>query len=127
MSVLQIVLIVVGVLIVLGFAGGLLAVRRRAHAQEPSFARRVAEADQALEQARAADKGWDRGLLEEAARTGLAEARPGWSYEDLHLMLVDDRPGVAEDRAQFVATGPQGEARVVVARRDGGWVAELVE
>jgi hypothetical protein len=128
MSVLVIVLIVVGALIVLGFVGGLLAARRRARAQEASFPRGVAEADQALEEARAADRGWDRGLLEEAARAGLAEARPGWTYEELHLVLVDDRPGVAEDRAHFVATGPQGEGRVVVARRDEmGWVAEHVE
>jgi hypothetical protein len=127
MSVLVIVLIVVGALLVLGFVGGLLAARRRARAQEGSFARRVAEADQALEQARASDRGWDRGLMEEAARAGLAEARPGWSYQDLHLVLVDDRPGVAEDRAHFVATGPKGEGRVVVARRDGSWVAEHVE
>ena len=46
----------------------------------------------------------------------------------LHLVLVDDNPGVAEDRAHFVAVGEGGqEARVVLGRQDGDWVAESVE
>jgi hypothetical protein len=34
---------------------------------------------------------------------------------------------VAEDRAHFLATGPGGEARVVLARRDGSWALEQIE
>ena len=120
-----VVLVVVGVLALL-FVGGLLATRRRDAARRGQYARHVAEADQALEAARAADKGWDRALLEEAARSALSERRPGWEYAELHLVLVDDRPGVEEDRAHFVAAGRDGDVRVVLARRDGGWALEEI-
>lgn len=128
MSTLAIVLIVIGavlaVLLVLGFLGA----RARARRQAGSWARHVAEADSALEQARAADRGWDRGVMEQVARSALDQSRPGWSYDDLHLVLVDDRPGTEEDRAQFVAVGDSGEeARVVLARQGDHWSAERVE
>jgi hypothetical protein len=127
MSALAIVLIVIAVLVVALFVGGLVASARR----ERQFAREreehIAAADMALQQARAADRGWDRETLEEAAHRAVAQARPGFSYEGLHLVLVDDRPGVTEDRAHFVASGRDGELRVVLTRRDAGWVAERVE
>jgi type II secretory pathway pseudopilin PulG len=125
-SVLAIVLIVLGVVILLVLAGGYVAVRRRARAQEGTFEARLAAADRALEEARADDKGWNRQLLEEAARQAVADARPGWSFDTLHLVLVDDRPGVAEDRAEFLAVGNGEEVRVALARRDGGWTAERI-
>jgi hypothetical protein len=87
----------------------------------------LARADQALEAARAADKGWERVLLEEAARKILAEERPGWRYDRLELVLVDDRPGVAEDRAQFLATAPDDQVRLLLTRTGGGWIAKIVE
>jgi hypothetical protein len=127
MSVLAIVLIAVGVVVLLVLAGGVLAVRRRSRVQADSYADNVAAADQALEQARAEDKGWDRELMEEAVRKAVSEARPGWTYEKLHLVLVDDLPGIAEDRAQFVAVGGGDEVRIALARRDEGWFAERVE
>ena len=37
--------------------------------------------------------------FEEAARRALEEQEPGFAYDELHLVLVDDRPGVSEDRA----------------------------
>jgi hypothetical protein len=124
MSTLGIVLIVIaGVLLLLllgGFAGA--ARRRGRHAHH--YDRHLAEADRALEQARAADRGWDRSVLEEAARQALAERKPGWPYSELALVLVDDRPGITEDRAHFVASGEDGETRVVLARRDASWVTE---
>lgn len=115
-----VVLLVVGVLL----ATGLLANRRQEQRGAAEYREHVLEADDALERARAADKGWDRELLDNAAREYLNEARPGWAYDDLHLVLVDDREGVVEDRAHLVATGPDGEARVVLARRDGEWAAD---
>ena len=127
MSTLAIVLIIIGVVLLLFFLGGALAVRARARRQAPSFGEHVRQADEALEQARALDKGWHRETMEGVARTAMAEARPGWSYDDLHLVLVDDRPGVEEDRAHFMATGPDGEARVVMAREGDRWVSERVE
>ena len=121
-----IVLIVVVVVVLLLFAGGLAAARRRDSLQSGELERHLAEADQALEEARAADKGWDRPRLEAAARQAVQEARPGWDYERLELVLVDDRPGVEEDRAHFLATGAGENLRVVLGRREGDWIAESV-
>jgi hypothetical protein len=42
-------------------------------------------------------------------------------------VLVDDRPGIEEDRAHFVAVGPDGRARVILAREGDRWIAERVE
>ena len=127
MSTFAIVLIVVGVVVLLVLLGGYAAVRRRERLGGDAYAEHVAAADRALEEARAVDKGWDRAFLEEAARKAVADSRPGWAVEELHLVLVDDRPGVTEDRAQFVAMGAGEEVRVVLARREGGWAAERVD
>ena len=128
MSTLAIVLIVVGVLLAVFLALGFLGARARDRRQGGTWAQHVAEADSALEQARAADRGWDRAVMEEAARGALAGSRPGWEYGDLHLVLVDDRPGTDEDRAHFVAMGDGGdEARVVLTRQGDRWSAETVE
>jgi type II secretory pathway pseudopilin PulG len=126
MSAVAIVLIVLGALLLLLFVGGLAAAARRAREREGERVQSLAEADRALEQARAADKGWERVLLEEAARKILAQERPGWQYDRLDLVLVDDRPGVTEDRAHFLATAPDDEVRIVLTRLDGGWIAKLV-
>jgi hypothetical protein len=127
MSALAIVLICVGAAALVFFALGLLAVRRRGARDAAAFERHVAEADRALEQARAVDRGWDRGVMEEAARRALEQARPGFGIERLQLVLVDDRPGKDEDRAHFVAAGARGEARVVLSRSGDHWGAERVE
>src|SRR3954452_18825831 len=95
MSVLAIVLIVVGVLAVVFFVLGLITARRRFARQD--FSADVAAADGALEQARAEDRGWNRQLLDEAARRALGTERPGFDWNSLELVLVDDRPGVEED------------------------------
>jgi hypothetical protein len=125
MSTLAIVLIIIAAVLVLLLVGGFAGAARR-NRQTPHYERHLAEADRALEQARAADKGWDRALLESAARDALATEKPGWPYSDLALVLVDDRPGTAEDRAHFIASGEEGETRVVLARRDSGWAVELL-
>jgi hypothetical protein len=127
MTVVEIVLVVIVAVLVLFFIGGLLAVRVRGRQQEKSFYVHLREADVALEQARALDRGWHRENMEATARAAIDEARPGWPYEQLHLILVDDRPGVEEDRAHFVAVGPDGRSRVILARQGDRWVAERVE
>jgi hypothetical protein len=126
MSVLAIVAIVVGVLVILFFIGGLLAVRTRGRRDADTFLAHVREADVALEQARASDRGWHRETMEAAARAAVADARPGWSFDDLHLVLVDDRPGTEEDRAHFVAMGTDDQVRVILARQGDRWVLERV-
>lgn len=126
MSTLAIVLIIVAVVLMLFFIGGLVVERRRLN--RPEFDADVAKADRALESARAADRGWDRELLDAAARAALETDRPGFAVESLDIVLVDDRPGVEEDRAHLLASGADGAARVVLAREpDGRWIAERIE
>jgi hypothetical protein len=126
MSTLAVVLIVLVVLFALLFALGYAASRRRLGRQD--FAGDVARADRMLEQARAEDRGWNRQLLDEAARRALGAERPAFDWESLELVLVDDRPGVEEDRAHLMAMGSGENVRVVLAREpDGRWVAERVE
>jgi hypothetical protein len=127
LSTLGIIFIVIAVVVVLFAIGGALGVIKRSRAQDATFAEHVEAADSALEQARALDRGWHRETMEEAARAAVAESRPGWTFDDLHLVLVDDRPGVSEDRAHFMAVGADGQARVILAREGDRWVAERVE
>jgi hypothetical protein len=126
MSALAIVLIALAVVLIVLFIGGVVVARRRL--ERPGFDAEVAAADQALETARAADRGWDRELLHAAAREALAAERPGFQAASLDLVLVDDRPGMEDDRAHLVAAGSEGRVRVILARAsDGAWVAERVE
>jgi hypothetical protein len=127
-STLAIVLIIVGVLIAIALVLGILGIRARNRRQADTWAKHVAAADSALEQARATDRGWDREVMSGVARGALDQQRPGWGYKNLHLVLVDDQPGVEEDRAHYVAVGEEGEeARVIIGRKQGGWEAESVE
>jgi hypothetical protein len=127
MSALAIILIVVGVVAILFFIGGLLYSRRRL--TDPGLEARIRASDQALEQARANDRGWDRALLEAATRRELATGRPGFTPDDLYLVLVDDRPGVEEDRAHMLAIGGEGDQhRVVLTRNPAGeWILDRLE
>ena len=126
MSTLAVILIAVGAVLLLLFVGGLVVARRRI--QHEDIGSKIAEADRALEQARAADRGWDRAVLEQACQAALRSERPDLNYEGIQLVLVDDRPGVENDRAHLVASGPGGSARVVLGRRQGGeWIVEQVE
>ena len=119
----EIVLIVIAAVLILLFVGGYVASRRQA----TDWSLHVAQAEQALEAAFAADRGWDRELLHHSAREALGSHKPGWEYTDVHLVDVDDKPGVEHDRAHLVAVGQDGEARVVLAREpDGGWRVESV-
>ncbi|MEA2466795.1 MAG: hypothetical protein QOJ57_921 [Thermoleophilaceae bacterium] len=126
MSVLAIVLIVLAALVVVFIAGGYVVAKRRAN--RPGWEEHIRAADHALEQARAADRGWDRELIEAAARRALTEQRPGFEPSSLDLILVDDRPGVEEDRAHLLAAGPDDNVRLVLARdAAGAWGVERVE
>lgn len=126
MSPLAIIAIVLAVLIIVFFVGGLIAARRRSQEREPALREKIAAADRSLEAARAADRGWDPVRLEEAARVALERERPDFHYDKLHLVLVDDRPGTDEDRAEMAAVGDKEVVRVVVTRRGDAWAAESV-
>ncbi|HEX6714102.1 MAG TPA: hypothetical protein VF066_11975 [Thermoleophilaceae bacterium] len=126
MSPLAIIAIVLAVLLILFFVGGLIGARRRAQEHEERLHERVAAADRALEAARAADRGWDPVVMEDAARIALEQAAPDFRYDALHLVRVDDRPGTDEDRAEFVASGADAVLRVAVFRRGEQWLAEVL-
>jgi hypothetical protein len=125
MSTLAIVLIAVAVLVALLVVGGIAGALRRRE-DDGEYRSHVLAADRALEEARAADRGWDRAVMEDVARTALNEHRPGWDYGSLQLVLVDDRPGVVEDRAQFEASDGDDRVSIMLARGEAGWSAERV-
>jgi hypothetical protein len=127
-STFAIVLIAVAVVLAVLIVIGLLGARARNRRQAGSWEEAVRSADAALAQAAASDRGWHREAMESAARTALEERRPGWAYGPLHLVLVDDRPGIEEDHAHFVAMGDGGdEVRVVLSRQGDRWSAERVD
>jgi len=123
-STLAIILLVIGAVLALLFCGGLLYTTRRRRRNQSSDTRHIAEADRALERARAADRGWDRARLDRVAQEGLAAQRPNVSYGELQLVLVDDRPGVSEDRAHLLAASDEGDTRIVLRRRGDDWEVE---
>jgi hypothetical protein len=126
MSAVAIVLIVIAGLFLLFFVGGLVVARRRA--SDPGIEQRIADVDRALEHARAGDRGWDRDAMARVAGHALATERPEFTWDVIELVLVDDRPGVEDDRAHMVARGELGRARVILARRAGGeWYSEQID
>ena len=126
MSLLAIIIVVVVVLAVLFFVGGLIVIRRRKREHAGELEGKIRAADRALAAARAADRGWDPVLMETAAREAIERDRPGFRYEKLHLVSVDDQPGTDHDRAELAAVGDEGVVRVQVARRGDSWVGEDV-
>jgi len=126
MSTLAIVLIAAAIVVALLLVGGLVVAQRRARAAEADYHAHVMAADQALEAARASDRGWDRAVMEDVARAALNERRPGWDFRTLDLVLVEDRPGIDQDRAQFEASDGDDRVRVVLGRGQAGWSAEQV-
>jgi hypothetical protein len=128
MSTLAIVLIVIGAIVLIALVLGLLGARARDRGQAAHWEERVRAADAALAQAAASDRGWRREVMEDAAKAALSQSRPDWPYGALHLVLVDDRPGIEEDRAHFVAVGEAGdETRVVLSRQGDQWVADSID
>ena len=113
-----IVLVVLAVLIV----GGIIARNRQLASTRPAFERALAQVEQDLVAAAASDRGWDRSVLEAAARQIVAE-RFGSDAEELTLVEVIDKPGTDQDQAVFSAHVSGKPERVVLGRREGDWVA----
>jgi hypothetical protein len=123
MSTLAIVLIVAALVVVGLLIAATFAVRKRMEQSQPDYDRHLAAADRALETARANDRGWDRAVMEDVVRAALNAHRPGWDFRSLDLVLVDDRPGVREDRAHFEASDGDERVLVVLTRGEAGWTA----
>jgi hypothetical protein len=124
-STFAIILTVLAALFVILFVGGFIARKRFDRSHRVEYDAHLRSADRALEAARAEDRGWERSVLESAAREALGRERPGWEDAELQLVLVDDRPGVDEDRAHFLARGRDGDdVRLVLTRHGGTWALE---
>src|SRR3954452_12478144 len=114
---LLIILIVLALLVV----GGVIARNRQLARSRPAFDRALAKVDHDLAAAAASDRGWDRAHLEAAARRVSAE-QFGAEPEELQRVEVIARPGTEEDQAVFEVRAAGASHRVVLGRRDGGWV-----
>ena len=120
----EIILLVVIVLIAVMVTGGYIASNRRAAGRERKLLAQLQVADEALAQAHAEDKGWDRALMEAAARDAVAERFPGAQVGAMHLVQVVDRPGTDADQAVFrVRTADGDEHHITLGRTDGVWGA----
>jgi Tfp pilus assembly protein PilE len=122
-STLGIILLAIAAIIALLAVGGYIAAARRAKAQERELLRHIQEAERALAQAKASDKGWDRETMEAAARQAIEERFPGSDIEAMQLVQVVDRPGTDADQAVFRVETSDGEHRVTLGRTDGVWGA----
>jgi len=118
-----IVLAVFGAFLLLAL-GGALAASLRARRRREHFGGRLDEVDRALADARATDRGWERGGLEAAARRAFETERPGVAIEELTLVQVVDRPGTEEDKAVFRVVAAGAQVRVTLGRVRGEWVGE---
>ena len=121
MSTLAIVLIVLVALVVLLVIGGIIASGRRRQADDAGLRAELAQANEALAQAHAQDKGWDRALLERAAQEAFAE-RSAADVTELQLVQVVDRPGTEDDQAVFRVVTDHGHEYLHLDRHGEAWL-----
>ena len=121
MSVIAIVVIVVVTLLLVLFVGGLIANARHNREDEGPLRAELEAANKALAVAHAQDKGWDRTLLEQAAKEAFAE-RSAADVTDLHLVQVVDRPGTEDDQAVFRVVTDHGYEYLHLARHGEAWL-----
>jgi type II secretory pathway pseudopilin PulG len=119
-SVIVVIVVVFVLLVILLIVGGLIANARRTRDQEAELRVAIREADQALALARAGDRGWDRDLLEAAAREAFA-ARSPVEVRELMLLQVVDRPGTEEDQALFRVVTDAGSEEILLVRQGDAW------
>lgn len=121
-STLGVILLVVLAVILLLAGGGYVAMTRRTRERESALQRELAHAEDALAEAHALDKGWDRNTLEAAARAAAAERFGEAIVGTPQLVQVIDRPGVDADQAVFRVESPDGrEHRITLGRTGGEW------
>ena len=118
-------IIVLAVLLVL-VVGGMIARALRQRRGEAEFRARLERANHDLAEAAAADRSWDRSVLEGAARSIYAQER-GAEPAELLLVEVIDRPGTDDDIAVFRADGAGRHETLTLGRHDGEWRLESIE
>jgi len=106
-------------LFLVGLAGNARFLRLRGG----SLSDRIAEADAALAAARAEDRGWDRALLDQAARVAVEARHPGSAVAELDLVQVVDRPGTDQDEALMRVRHAGGEEDILLRRTGDSWAA----
>ena len=116
-----ILLVVFGLAVVVLFGLGLLGARRRASEGAGAFHSELERANQALAEARASDRGWERERIEGAARAAHEQRHPGVNIREMHLVQVVDKPGTDEDQARFRVVDDHGEHDVLLGRTGGEW------
>jgi type II secretory pathway pseudopilin PulG len=121
-STLGLILLIVLAIVVVLAAGGYMAMTRRTQTREAALKRELAHAEDALAQAHALDKGWDRATLEAAAVAAAAERFGPGAVGKPQLVQVIDQPGVDADEAVFRFEGADGkEHRITLGRAGGEW------
>jgi hypothetical protein len=113
---LAIVIVVLAILI----AGGIYARSRQLNRSRPAFERALTHVDRDLAAAAATDRGWDREVMEAAARQ-IATDQLGEAVDELTLVEVIDKPGTESDQAIFDVRAGGRRGRVILGRRDGEW------
>jgi len=119
--------IVLGVfvaLVIVLAVGGAYARRRQLERTQGRFDEHLAQVNQDLAAAHAADRGWARETLDDAARQAWTAERPDAAAATLMLVQIVDRPGTEDDKAIFEAEAGGRVERLTLGRRDGGWVSE---
>jgi uncharacterized protein (UPF0333 family) len=120
-SLLAIIILIVAVVLLVLIVGGYIASRRRAQQDEPSLKQELEAANRALAMAHVDDKGWERSLLEAAAREAFAE-RSAADVRDLQLVQVVDNPGTEHDQAVFRVVTDHGAEYLHLDRHGDAWV-----
>jgi hypothetical protein len=122
LSTLGIILLVLLAVVVILAAGGYMAMTRRTRARDAALHREIAHAEDALAEAHALDKGWERATLEAAARAAAAARFGDDVVGTPQLVQVIDRPGVDADQAVFRVESTDGkEHRITLGRAGGEW------
>lgn len=123
MDVWEIVLLAIVAVVALLFVGGFIGNARRSTQRDRRLREHIAAADQALADARATDRGWDRDRLEAAVRAAHDARRPGVAIDRLDLIQVVDLPGTDADSAVFHVVSAHGEDRLELVRSGDDWSA----
>ena len=106
--------------------GGVIARNIWLRRNETRFRAQLEKANHDLAEAAAEDRGWDREVLEGAARRIYAEQRGG-EPSGLSLIEVIDRPGTEEDLAVFRCEREGKRDTLTLGRQGGEWILERLD